>query len=104
MIEWGAVAAFTGPLIGAIGLVAGWFAWLGKQREKRTGEQINAVTNELRSNQALMQQRIGQMEVALVSQGQHLDRQDTALASALQATARIEGRLMGSPPPGASGM
>ena len=95
MIQWGAVAAFTGPLIAAITLVSGWFAWLGKQREKRTGEQISAVTSELRSAQLLMQQRIGQMETALTSQGLHLDRQDNALAAALQATARIEGRLMG---------
>lgn len=95
MIDWGVVAAFTGPLVGAIGLASGWFAWLGRQREKRTGEQINAITSKLESNQELMQQRITQVETAISSQARHLDKQDEAMMSAMQAIARIEGRLAG---------
>ena len=95
MIDWGIVAAFTGPLVGAIGLASGWFAWLGRQREKRTGDQISMVTSQLESSQALMQVRITQVEAALVAQGHHLDKQDEAMMTAMQAIARIEGRLAG---------
>lgn len=95
MIEWGVVAAFTGPLVAAIGLASGWFAYLGKQREKRVGGQISEVTSKLESNQLLMQERINQVESALQSQARHLDKQDDALMAAMQAVARIEGRLAG---------
>lgn len=94
-MDWASVAAFTGPLVAAIGLASGWFAWLGKQREKRTDVQIRSITSKLETNQELMQQRITQVEVAISSQAHHLDKQDEAMMTAMQAIARIEGRLAG---------
>lgn len=96
MINWGEVAAFTGPLIAAIGLIAGWFAWLGKKRDQRVAEQIKGVTDRLDF-------RITQVEKTLTQTQEHLDRQDTALATQGQAIARIEGsmatlRLIQAPP------
>jgi uncharacterized YccA/Bax inhibitor family protein len=88
VIEWGVVAAFVGPLIGAIGGVAAWFAWLGKRRDSRVATQIHAVTERL-------DLRITQVESTLANQTRHLDKQDEVLNSALQAIARIEGRLSG---------
>lgn len=88
MIDWGVVAAFIGPLIAAIGGVAAWFAWLGKRRDKRVGEQIQAVTDRLDF-------RISQVETTLGRQQDHLDKQDAALSMAMQGIARIEGRLAG---------
>jgi hypothetical protein len=88
MIDWAVVAAFVGPLVGAIGLAAGWFAWIAKRRDKRVADQIDSVTKALEF-------RITQVEVALSKQSDHLDKQDGALLSAMTAIARIEGRLAG---------
>lgn len=88
MIQWGVVAAFTGPLIAAIGLAAGYFAWSGKRRDERVAAQIKAVTERLDF-------RVSQVETALDKQSRHLDKQDEALSTAMQAIARIEGRLAG---------
>ena len=88
MIDWGNVAAFTGPLIAAIGLIAAWFAWLGKRRDARVADQIAAVTERLDF-------RISQVEVTQAKQSEHLDKQDAALSTAMQGIARIEGRLAG---------
>lgn len=95
MINWAVVAAFTGPLVAAIIGVATWFAWLARKRDARTAVQIREVVAGLEANQLLMQQRISQVEVAMEGQTKHLDRQDLALTSAMQAIARIEGRLAG---------
>lgn len=96
MVDWAVVAAFVGPLIGAIGGVGAWFAWLGKRRDQRIGEQIKAVTDRLDF-------RITQVERTLSQTQEHLDRQDVTLANQGQAIARIEGsmatlRLIQAPP------
>lgn len=95
MIDWVAVGAFIGPLIASIGVVAGWFAYLAKQREKRVNEQISAVTDKL-------DQRIDQLEKSFTLQTAHLDKQDEILSTALQAIARVEGRLAGTNTQGAT--
>lgn len=95
MIEWGVVAAFIGPLIAAIGLSAGWFTYLGRRRDERFAAQIAAVTGKLEANQLVMAERIAQVESSLAQQARHLDKQDDALTTAMQAIARIEGRLAG---------
>lgn len=88
MIQWGVVAAFCGPLVAAIVGVAAWFAWIGKRRDQRVKEQIQAVTDRLDF-------RISQVETSLARQQEHLDKQDAALSQAMQGIARIEGRLAG---------
>lgn len=88
MVDWAVVAAFLAPLVAAIGLIAGWFAWLGKRRDKRVAEQIQAVTDRLDF-------RISQVEETQRRQSDHLDKQDAALSMAMQGIARIEGRLAG---------
>lgn len=86
MINWGVVAAFISPLIAALALLGGWFAWLGRQRDKRVADQIASVTDRL-------EVRITQVEATLTQQTAHLERQDAALTTTMQAVARIEGRL-----------
>lgn len=88
MIDWPVVAAFIGPLIAAIGLATGWFAWLGKRREERARVLTREIVSGLEANQLLMQQRIAQVELAM-------EKQSTTLGRAMEAIARIEGRLAG---------
>lgn len=95
MIDWNVVAAFCGPLIAVLVALAGFFAWLQRNRDKRVAGQIAEATGKLEANQLLTQQRIDQFERSLAEQAKHLDRQDQALNAAMQAVARIEGRLAG---------
>lgn len=83
------VAAFISPLIAAMALLGGWFAWLGKRREKLIRDVVDAAFQALNS-------RLTIVENTLVAQNKQLDKQDSALSQAMQAIARIEGRLMGS--------
>lgn len=93
MINWIAVAAFIGPLVAALGLVATWYAYLSRQREKRVNIQITQVTGKFEANQVLLQARIDQVEVAIQLNAHQLEKQNDTLLTALQAIARIEGRL-----------
>ena len=95
MVDWAAVAAYIGPLLVAIGLVAGWFSRVQAQREKRVQEQIAAATSAIAAENRLTQARLTAVETALDVQARHLDKQDDVLSAALQAIARIEGRLAG---------
>jgi len=86
-MQWSVVAAFVGPLIGAMGVLGAWFAWLGKRREKLIGAIVEQAFQVLNS-------RLTIVENTLAGQNKQLDKQDTALAAAITAVARIEGRLM----------
>lgn len=98
MVNWSVVAAFIGPLIGAIGLAAGFFAYLNKVREKRIGEQIAAATASFETNQRLLQEHLNQVDTALITQGKQIEKQNDTLIQAVQAIARIEGRLSATAP------
>ena len=98
MIDWGLVAAYIGPLLVAIGLVAGWFSYQQRRREKQVRELIREATADLVLEQRLTRDRLTQMEAQLTLQARHLDKQDDVLSAALQAIARIEGRLAGPLP------
>jgi hypothetical protein len=88
VVDWAVVAAYLGPLIAAIAGIAAWFAWLGKRRDERVADQIAAVTTRLDF-------RITQVETQITNLTGHLNKQDDALSQAMQAVARIEGRLAG---------
>lgn len=96
MVNWAVVAAFIGPLVTVIVAASGFFAYQNRQREKRVAEQIGQATSELRSNHALLQVRIDQMELATSANTKQLEKQNDTLLLAVQAIARIEGRLSGS--------
>lgn len=96
MVDWANVAAFITPLVAAIVAVGGWFAWLDRKRKEFIQTAVNQAL-------ATLEIRISAMEKSYAILGTHLDRQDTALAQALQSIARIEGRLMqGTNPPGST--
>lgn len=95
MIDWTVVAAFCGPLIAAIGGVAAWFTWLGHRRDARVADQIKEGTREIAEVTSKLDIRMSQVENSLANQTRHLDKQDEALQTAMQAIARIEGRLAG---------
>lgn len=95
MIDWPVVAAFVGPLLTGLGLVAALFAYLGRKRDKKVDEQIKSVTAQLATSQLLMQQQIAQVVASQAAQAAQLNRQDELLSSALQSIARVEGRLSG---------
>ena len=95
MINWATVAAYIGPLLVAIGGVAGLFSRQAKQREARIGERISAATASIEAENRLTQQRLAQVETLIEANTRHLDKQDDALLVAMQAIARIEGRLAG---------
>lgn len=95
MVNWSVVAAFCGPLIAAIIGVASWFAYIGRKRDVRVAQQIKEGTAEIAAVTTKLDARITQVEVSLVNQTRHLDKQDEALQVALQGVARIEGRLAG---------
>lgn len=83
------VAAFISPLIAAMALLGGWFTWMGNRREKLIREIVDGAFQALNS-------RLTVVENSLVAQNKQLDKQDSALSQAMQAIARIEGRLMAS--------
>ena len=95
MIDWGVVAAYIAPLVATIGFVAAWFSRQQRRREKWIEQQIATATAELVLEQKLTRERLGQMDAQLALQARHLDKQDDVLSAALQAIARIEGRLAG---------
>jgi uncharacterized membrane protein YccC len=91
LVEWTVVAAFVGPLIAAMGLLGAWFAWIGKRREQLIRGIVQQSFEALNS-------RLTIVENTLANQNKQLDKQDTALAQAMTAVARIEGRLMADGP------
>ena len=95
MINWGVVAAFCGPLIAAIAGVGAWFTWIGHRRDARVALQIKEGTAEIAAVTSKLDLRMTQVENSLSNQARHLDKQDEALQVAMQAIARIEGRLAG---------
>lgn len=95
MVNWSVVAAFCGPLIAAIIGVATWYAWIARKRDARVAQQIKDGTAEIAAVTAKLDIRITQVETSLANQTRHLDKQDEILQTALQAVARIEGRLAG---------
>lgn len=99
VVDWAAVAAFIGPLVAAMCGIAGLYAYMSKQREKRVNQQIVDVTGKLEANQTLLQQRIDQVESAIAANSRQLERQNDTILTAIQSIARIEGRLSGSIPP-----
>lgn len=80
--------AYIGPLIAGMVALGTLFAYLSKRRERLIQEIVNEAVVQL-------DKRLTLVETQLSTAAKHLDNQDTALASALQSIARIEGRLMG---------
>lgn len=93
MIQWNVVGAFIGPLIAAIGLAAGLFAYMNKRREERITMQISEATRTFDTNQKLMQERMSHFEDAMTTQAKQLEKQGDSLLTMGQSIARIEGRL-----------
>lgn len=95
MVDWATVGAYIGPLIGAMGGIAGWFAYAAKKRDVRVAQQIKDTTAPLVTNQLLMQQQIEIMNKQQLSMAEHLDKQDQTLVTVRETIARIDGRLSG---------
>lgn len=95
MIDWPVVAAFIGPLLGGMGGIAAWFAYLGKKRDARVAQQIKDATTPLITSQMLMEQQMTGMSATQTRILAHLDKQDESLSTAMQGIAEIRGRLSG---------
>jgi sensor domain CHASE-containing protein len=99
VIDWATVAAYITPLIAGMVALGGFNAWLSRKRDERirtlVNQIINDVVNRLEGNQREMQTRIRQVEEQMLQVTAHLNKQDDAQGVALQAIARIEGRLAG---------
>lgn len=95
MIDWATVAAFIVPLIGAMGSIAAWYAWLAKKRDARVAQQIKDATTPLITSQMLMQQQMDSLTASQARIVLHLDKQDESLSTAMQGIAEIKGRLAG---------
>lgn len=98
MMDVALIAAWIGPIIATMAALGGLYAWLSNRREKTITGMVNDAVTQLdgRLTQVItsLNTRLTVVEEQLAAQTRQLDKQDTALARAVESIARIEGRLM----------
>lgn len=90
-MHWDVVAAFTGPLIGAMGLIGGFVAWIVKRSQDRLKNEFRHYGELNTAQLKISSERFDAMQKTLELQQRTLENQQNKVMEIAVSVARIEG-------------